>query len=215
MQISDSRKLSTLITLKEIRYFGIGVDDVVELLGEIVPHLLHEGENVVADFVVAVLLLAENCQGGEDDAFQELQQDFVALSVNEVERLEDVFVLDVVLAEREVRDEDGQDVFEGNQSAVDEDQTPESSTDVVENSAVTFLCHQRRKCFEDLWICSVEGKIQELSKVFRFQNSLEADLSTVHDHFTERIHRVVSNFLVTSIVQKIDELRKKIVEVLS
>lgn len=101
--------------------------------------MLHERENLVANFVFAVLLLAENGQGGEDDAFQELQQNFVALTVDEVDRLENVFVLDVVLAKWEVRDEDWQNVFERNQTAVDENQTTESPTDVVEDSAMTFF----------------------------------------------------------------------------
>lgn len=132
-----------LIVLKEIRYFRVGVDDVVEFLGEIDANLLHKRENVIANFVAAVLLLAENCQGGEDNAFQELQEDFVALSVDEVEGFKHILVFDVVLAEREVRDEDGQDVFEGNQAAVDEDETPERAADVVENSAVAFLADER------------------------------------------------------------------------
>lgn len=53
--------------------FGIRVHDVVEFLGKIVADLFNEGKNVVADLVFAVLLLAQNRQGCEDDAFEELQ----------------------------------------------------------------------------------------------------------------------------------------------
>jgi hypothetical protein len=99
--------ISWLVALKEAGNFGVGVDDVVEFLGEIVANLLHEREDVIADFIFAVLLFAENGQCGEDDALEELQQDFVALSVDQVEGLEDVFVFDVVLAEWEIGDKDG------------------------------------------------------------------------------------------------------------
>lgn len=104
---NGSRKFNLwLITLEETRNFRIGVDDIVEFLWEIVANLLHKCENAVANFIFAVLLLAENGQGGEDDAFQELKQNFVALSVDELEGLEDIFVLDKVLAEWKVGDED-------------------------------------------------------------------------------------------------------------
>jgi hypothetical protein len=46
------------------------------------------------------------------------------------------------------------------------------------------------------------------------ENSLETDLSTVHDHFSDGVHRVVSHFLVASIVQEIDKERDQVVEVL-
>lgn len=71
-----------MVGLEEIRNFRVGVDDVVEFFWKIVADLLDERENVVTDFVLAVLILAENGQGGEDDAFQELKKNFVALSVD-------------------------------------------------------------------------------------------------------------------------------------
>lgn len=71
-----------MIGLKETRNFGISVDDVVEFLGKIVANLFNESENVVTNFVLAVLLLAKHCQGGKNDSLEELQENFVALSVD-------------------------------------------------------------------------------------------------------------------------------------
>jgi hypothetical protein len=46
------------------------------------------------------------------------------------------------------------------------------------------------------------------------EDSLETDLSRIHDHFTDGVDRIVSHFLVTSIIQEIDEERNQAVKVL-
>lgn len=140
--------------MNEARNLCIGVHDVVKLLREIAANLLDKGENMIAHFVLAVLLLVENGQCCEDDAFQELEKNFISLSVDQVEGLENVFVLNIILTQREVRNEDRQNVFERNETAVDKDESTEGSADIVENSAVTFLSDQARERVENLRICS-------------------------------------------------------------
>lgn len=73
-----------MIGLKKTRNFGIGVDNVIEFLGKIIANLFNESENVVTNFVLTVLLLAKHCQGGENYSLEELQENFVPLSVDQI-----------------------------------------------------------------------------------------------------------------------------------
>lgn len=86
--------------LNETGNFGVSVDHVIEFLGEIIADLLDKGEDVIANLVFAVLLLAEHCESGENDAFEELEKNFVALAIDEVDGFKNIFVLHVVLAQR-------------------------------------------------------------------------------------------------------------------
>lgn len=97
---------------------------------------------MIAHLVLVELLLAENCQSRKNDTFEELQKDFVALSIEMVEALEYIFIFDEILAKRKIRDENWQHIFQWNQRAVHENQTTQSAAYVVQNSTVTFFGDQ-------------------------------------------------------------------------
>lgn len=143
--------------LNETWNFRVWIDDVVEFFGEIVANLFDESENMIAHLVLVELLLAENCQSRKNDAFEELQKDFVALSIEMVEALEYIFIFDEILAKRKIRNENWQHIFQWNQRAVHENQTTQSAAYVVQNSTVTFFGDQAWKRFQNLRICSVGG----------------------------------------------------------
>lgn len=67
--------------------------------------MLDEFEDVVADFILGVLLFAQHSECGEDDTLQELGKDFIALTIDQVQGLEDVIVLGKVLTKRQMLDE--------------------------------------------------------------------------------------------------------------
>lgn len=154
-------------TLHKVRNVGVGVNNVVEFLREVIANLLDKRENVVADLIAAVLLLAQNGQRSENNGFKELQKHFVALSVDQVEGLEHVVVLYVVLAQWKIRYKHRKHVLEWHQCAVDEDQSSQCSTNVVQNARVALLGDKSRECFEDLRIGSTKNKSQKTAKCIR------------------------------------------------
>lgn len=129
-------------SLNEAGYFSIGVDNVVELFREIIANLFHKGENVIANFIFAVLFLVEDSQCSQNDTLQELQKYFVSLSIDNVECFENVFIFNVILSQRKIRNKDRQNIFEWNKTAVAENKSSKSSTDVVKNPTMTFLGYQ-------------------------------------------------------------------------
>lgn len=57
--------------------------------------------------------------------------------------------------------------------------------------------------------------VKKCQRTLRFQNSLETGLPTVHHHLSDCEDCVVADFFLASIVQKVDEKWKKLLEVVT
>lgn len=121
--------------------------------------MLYECEYVIANLILAVLFLAQNGKCGEENAFQMHEQHFVALSVNQIQCFEHVLVFNIILAQWQIRDENWEHILQRNQSTVDEDETAESSADVVQDASVALLRDETGKCFKNSWIVSKKSII--------------------------------------------------------